>query len=200
MSKRKFLMVSLMVICITSSFNPVYALSETDVAESTEYINIFSDSKEEKSENKNDEKLMGSAVIGGIYNDKSMTNGIDSAASLSSTPYNVGIVYDYIGFNTSYVFSHKIRGYAKTKVTGLNLFDPIPEWTLYVSGNLYKNYSYLYGMPSTTGYEVSDVRTDSPYDYNPSSGDQYQVNSYHRVYDYYGTKIWDNSHYRTKTY
>lgn len=69
-----------------------------------------------------------------------------------------------------------------------------------VSGNLYKNGSYIYGMPSTSGFEVTSVLTRSPYDNSPSSGDNYQVNSFHNVYDFYGVSIWNNSHYRTKTY
>lgn len=55
-------------------------------------------------------------------------------------------------------------------------------------------------MPSTSGFEVTSVLTRSPYDNSPSSGDNYQVNSFHNVYDFYGVSIWNNSHYRTKTY
>ncbi len=70
--------------------------------------------------------------------------------------YNYGVVSDYIGFNTSYVFSQKIRRYARTKVDGLNILDPIPLLVIIIRLIV--------------------------------------------LYDYYGTKIWDKSHTRNKTY
>ncbi len=127
-----------------------------------------------------------------------LITGVDSGLTRN---YNVAVVKDYIKFNTSYVFSQKIRAYGKTTISGLNPLDPYPDWTINVNGSLYKNAKYLYTIPSTSGEKGElSVRANSPYDYNPISGDEYEVYTYHRVRDYYGTLIWNTSHIRRKTY
>lgn len=113
---------------------------------------------------------------------------------------NTAVVVDYLGFNVSYVFSQQVRGYARTKVSSTSLLNP-PSWKAFAGGSLYKNGYYLYGAPTTsTSGSSPDIRSNSPYDYNPKSGDEYKFNSYHTVHDSSGTVVWNTAHYRTTTY
>lgn len=183
---KKFLSLTLVVVLLFS-LNPTAVFASEESVD--EYYDIIN----------NSEQISSEYELSDDFNAESGT--VLGAGSRNFRAYNVGVVTDHIGFNASYVLSQKIRGYARTKVTGLNIFDPVPDWTVYAGGNLYKNGRHLYGAPTTSQYGgAGDVRSDSPYDYYPESGDEYYFTSYHTVKDYYGKVVWNTTHYRTKTY
>lgn len=128
-------------------------------------------------------------------------SGLDSNTTASKSPYNNNYakVIDYRGFNKNY-WGGSISAYARTRLSPLNPFDP-PEWRNHINGNFYKNHHIYSQLPSTTSHTGAlDLRVDSVPDYSARSGDYYELDSFHRVYDYYGTTIWDKTHYDSTTF
>lgn len=133
-------------------------------------------------------------------------DGVDKDSRARSMDYDNVAVRTAAGFDFdrdtwwSSSDSDRVRGYAKTTLTCLDAYDTVDTWDLQVSGNLYKNGHYCYGIPSTKDEDSTYIKVYSAYDNYASDGDDYEVYTYHRVYDYYGTKIWDVSEENSMTF
>lgn len=110
--------------------------------------------------------------------------------------YKKAVGADFVGFRRTKTPQKGMKSYARTSIEPFGI--KMPQWKINVRGDLFKNYHLYSGAPSTTRYV--DVLVETPIDSSAKKGDYYEFNSFHRVYDYDGIKIWDKSHVRRMTY
>lgn len=195
MNKKLIAIFLISIMCLAQFSISIAAESKEnlDVKRNTsEVINFYAD---EKTGESTKEVVVQEEISGANGPSNSKFSNTTSEATTQSSAVALSYAANGISYSS---FLMKATGWAETWIVAAVSGNPCPNWTLHVNGNFWKNGSLYSTLPSEEGYTVWKVRTDKE-DWSAAPGTDYEVESFHRIYDYNGTKIWDKTLYGDRT-